>query len=119
RSTWGELSAGRRPHRLVATGRTREQSDAHRREPEPREGWIDRELTRGTVVSRSPGQAPSLVARRKPDLPVPPWWRAPPPHPLVGSDRCPAPIGPGRGGRRRSHDRVLDLRGPGAERRCG
>ena len=77
------------------------------------------EFTRWSVVSHSPGQAPSLVARRKPDLPVPPWWRASPPHPLVGGDRRPSPVGPGRGSRRGDHDRVVGVRGPRAERRCG
>ena len=53
-----------------------------------------------TVVSHSPGQASSLVARRKPDLPVPPRRGASPSHPLVGGDRRSSPIGPGRGSRR-------------------
>ena len=73
----------------------------------------------GRVVSHSPGQTPSMVARREPDLPVPPWWRASPSHPLVGGDRRPAPVSPGRGSRRRHHDRVAGVRGPRAERRCG
>ena len=84
-----------------------------------RKGWARPGFTLWTVVSRPPGQASPMVARRKPDLPVPPRWRASPSHPLVGGDRHPSPVSPDRGSRRRHHDRVVGVRRPRAERRRG
>ena len=111
------LPAGWHPQAVATTGRAWEQSDAYRRELELRKGWALPGFTLWTVVSRPPGQASPMVARRKPDLPVPPRWRASPPHPLVGGDRHPSPVSPDRGSRRRHHDRVVGVRRPRAERR--
>ena len=99
-----DRSHHRGPRAADATRRNSAAIDAHRR------------AERRPLGAHPPGQTSSLVARRRPDLPVPPGWRASPSHPLVGGDRRPAPVGSGRRGRRRDHDRLVGVRGPRAER---
>ncbi len=64
---------------------------------------------RRAVVSHPPEQAPSMVARRATDPPVPPRRRSPSSHPLVGGDAHSASIRADHGGRRGDHDRLARL----------
>ena len=65
---------------------------SYRRQPEPGAGWTAPPHHPRAVVPRTPQQAQPLVARRTPDLSVPPRRGASRPHPLVGGDGDPAPL---------------------------
>src|SRR5262249_61034752 len=88
---WGRESGRRRPAQRDATGEQPRQLASRELQPDTREGSGAGRST-DAVVSPPPEQASPLVARREPDLPVPPGCGPAPERPLVGGDRGPTPL---------------------------